>query len=91
MHFSGHLWEHNMECTIKHTVERAIGQDCCCMLLQLLSKASMLVANTSMLLLLACHGLQGCQADPSSCCRCQLTLAAMIANCRHMNPSVWLC
>ena len=34
-----------------------------------------------MLVLLTCHGLQGCQEDPSSCYRCQLRLAAMAANC----------
>jgi len=39
------------------------GQDCCCILLQLLSKASMLYVNTSMLVLLTSHdhGLLGCQ------------------------------
>ena len=47
----------------KHRACSESGQDCDCILLQLLSKASVLAVSTNMLVLLKCHGLRGCQED----------------------------
>ena len=65
MHLPGHLQTQDNCVSIGWSES---GQDCCCIWLQLLCRASMLSVNTSMLVLLTCYGLQGCQEIPSSCC-----------------------